>query len=122
MSERQSEYLIINFYKSDVLKHWKREKDQTKMVTVAFPKCSHYAGCVWFWPEEWMRESKFNAEKYTVAAKKEAYIRISKSEKNAETGHYVTMWQKDLPVEEVKIEMRRPRPASQEEGKETIGQ
>lgn len=94
----------INFYKGDIKSTF--EKKDRKIACIGFPKESIYAGYVWFYPVDWIRENKDNPEKRWLSIKDKFKITIIKSVKNA-SGKYVNTDEKEITPEELKEAMKR---------------
>lgn len=97
----------INFYKGDIKSVFKR-KDKD-IACIAVPKASskpELAEYVWFYPADWIKENKDNADKRWVSIKEGNDITIVKSAKKP-SGKFETVDEKEISLEELKEAMKR---------------
>lgn len=102
--KKDAEKSNINFYKGDIKSVF--DRNNRKVACIGFPKDSMYAGYVWFYPADWIKDNKDNAEKRWVTIKNEYKVTIVKSAKNA-NGKFETVDEKEITPQELKEAMKR---------------
>lgn len=113
-SEHQKkEYVSVSFYKGDILNVFKRKTDGRDTAIIKFPNNSIYAGWIFFYPADWIRENSNSNPEYSsnkdrrwISLKINRTTKIIKSSKN-EKGDFVTVDEKDLTAIELKEAMKR---------------
>lgn len=103
----ENKNIIIDFYKSAIVKEYSHNGKQTSMIT--FPKFSIYAGYVWHYPSEWIKNSQFEEDKRYISVKPEKTFIISRLEKDTDSvdKHMVVTNKLELTADRLKEAMRK---------------
>ena len=118
-NEEKGNNIIIDFFKSAIMPKG-YEKNGRKMSVIAFPKFSIYAGYVWHYPTDWIKQSKFGEDKRFISIKPDAKIIITKSVQNQETKQWEKVDSIELTADRVREAMRKqPKAETTDEKGET---